>query len=83
MYIYVYMYIYRPEETWGMRLENIVRNIRNGRTYTEKQEELVNMGLNIRAKDPDAPPPAGLSKARTTYSYDRIKTALIKYKVCM
>jgi hypothetical protein len=26
-----------PEETWGMRLENIVRNIRNGRTYTEKQ----------------------------------------------
>mmetsp|Transcript_17261 Transcript_17261/g.16591 ORF Transcript_17261/g.16591 Transcript_17261/m.16591 type:complete len:551 (-) Transcript_17261:151-1803(-) len=68
-----------PEETWGMRLENIVRNIRNGRTYTEKQEELVSLGLVIRAKDPDAPP-TGISKARTTYSYERIKTALIKYK---
>jgi hypothetical protein len=40
----------------------------------------VSLGLVIRAKDPDAPP-TGISKARTTYSYERIKTALIKYKV--
>jgi hypothetical protein len=56
-----------PEETWGMKLGNVVNNIRGGNSHVKKREDLESIGFNFNPQ-------------KLIYGYEAIKVALMKYK---
>mmetsp|Transcript_14269 Transcript_14269/g.13776 ORF Transcript_14269/g.13776 Transcript_14269/m.13776 type:complete len:511 (+) Transcript_14269:164-1696(+) len=63
-----------PEETWGMNLGFVCSRIRYNTSYKDKQESLISLGLMVVPTDLQD------SKTNTTYGFDRVRTALLKYK---
>jgi hypothetical protein len=55
-----------PEETWGMKLGQFVFNIRAGKCYANKREDLESIGFNFNS--------------RQSCRYEAIRAALMKYK---
>lgn len=55
-----------PSETWGMKLGNVVNKIRNNNAYGESKGKLMALGFDY--------------SSQLRYTYDGIKTALVKYK---
>jgi hypothetical protein len=56
-----------PEDTWGLKLGQIVKGIRSGHSCKDNRAELEEMGFNFTSQ-------------HQRFSFDAIKAALIKYK---
>jgi hypothetical protein len=56
-----------PEEMWSMKLGNIARNLRAGKTHLKNRADLESIGFDFNLQ-------------RLTYGYDKIRAALLKYK---
>lgn len=55
-----------PEETWNMRLGDVVYNIRRGVNYLDKREDLVNIGFHF--------------ESHRSYEAELVIQALLKFK---
>ena len=56
-----------PEETWGMRLGFTVKDIRRGRSYKDRRQDLESIGLDY-------------SPQRIIFGYSTVRSALLRYK---